>query len=861
MTTFNSDYADSSRDNYADSYNDEYTAYGVTPDYDDTLVVPDDIPLRNPQFFFAHDLSTPDGQSMHSHTTSSTDAQWVRRQKTVRNLQRYGTRRVKIVGNNVFSTEYIVPSAVKNGIERQYRDLESGASEFTHMRYTAASCDPDEFIGNGYTLRQKMYDRKTELLIAITYYNEDKVLTARTLHGVMRNIREICRLKRTRFWHSNGPAWQKIVVSLIFDGIDPCDKLVLDMLATIGLYQDGVMRKDIDGHETVAHIFEYTTQFCVTEHMELLSPSPDSSDNLPPVQMILCLKQKNAKKINSHRWLFNAIGKTLNPEVCILLDAGTKPNTGSLLALWEAFYNDRNLGGACGEIHAMLGKYKSHLINPFVAAQNFEYKISNILDKPLESSFGYISVLPGAFSAYRYQAIEGEPLQQYFHGDHTLAARLGKNGIQGMNIFTKNMFLAEDRILCFEVTFKKGCKWHLAYVKAAKAETDVPDGAPEFISQRRRWLNGSFAASVYAVMHFAKMYRSKHNPFRLMMFHIQQLYNLVNIVLSWIALASFYLTTTIILDLAAKPETNPGETPLSSLPFTNQNANIAIAVVMQNLYVCMLGVSFILALGNRPKGSKVGYYLAMVVFGVIQYYALIVSFMLVIQTLRAPDFTRPPGESFVTYFFSSVPVLIIVALSSTYGVYWIASLLYLDPWHVITSFGQYVFLMPSFTNILNVYAFCNWHDVSWGTKGSDTADALPSAQSKPAEDGRSAVVEEADMPQKDIDSLFEKTVHSALARYVPPANHNKLSLDDEYRNFRTNLVLAWILTNVVIVLAITSDSLASIIAGESQENRSMKRKNFFIFLLWATSVICVIRLCGTLLFLTKTVISKCYRRR
>lgn len=30
-----------------------------------------------------------------------------------------------------------------------------------------------------------------------------------------------------------------------------------------------------------------------------------------------------------------------------------------------------------------------------VAAQNFEYKITNILDKPTESLFGYISVLVG----------------------------------------------------------------------------------------------------------------------------------------------------------------------------------------------------------------------------------------------------------------------------------------------------------------------------------------------------------------------------------------------------------------------------------------------------------------------------------
>ena len=250
-----------------------------------------------------------------------------------------------------------------------------------------------------------------------------------------------------------------------------------------------------------------------------------------PVQIILVLKAKNQKKINSHRWLFNGIGKILEvrivssnnqppsqvssprqPDICVLIDAGTKPGRKSIYYLWEAFYNDSNLGGCCGEIHAMIEGGKK-LLNPLVAAQNFEYKMSNILgefiptsdcavlyalppDKPLESSFGYVSVLPGAFSAYRYRAILGRPLEQYFHGDHSLADRLGPKGIYGMNIFTKNMFLAEDRILCFELVAKAGDKWTLTYVKPSKAETDVPESAVELIGQRRRWLNGSFAASV-----------------------------------------------------------------------------------------------------------------------------------------------------------------------------------------------------------------------------------------------------------------------------------------------------------------------------------------------------------------------------
>jgi chitin synthase len=134
-------------------------------------------------------------------------------------------------------------------------NLEDETDEFSLSTDTAATCDPNEFtLHNGYNLRPAMYNRHTELLIAITYYNEDKNLTARTLHGVMQNIRDIVNLKKSEFWNKGGPAWQKIVVALVFDGIDPCDKDTLDVLATVGIYQDGVMKRDVDGKETIAHI-------------------------------------------------------------------------------------------------------------------------------------------------------------------------------------------------------------------------------------------------------------------------------------------------------------------------------------------------------------------------------------------------------------------------------------------------------------------------------------------------------------------------------------------------------------------------------------------------------------------------------
>ncbi|KAJ5623631.1 hypothetical protein N7490_012236 [Penicillium lividum] len=797
-------------------------------------------------------------QSPMSETPSEA---WQQRQAPGGGLRRYATRKIKLVQGSVLSVDYPVPSAIQNAIQKEYRESEEGfPEEFSHLRYTAATCDPDEFtLRNGYNLRPAMYNRHTELLIAITYYNEDKVLTARTMHGVMQNIREIVTLKKSEFWNKGGPAWQKIVVTLVFDGIDPCDKNTLDLLATVGIYQDGIMKRSVDGRETIAHIFEYTTQLSVTASQQLIRPQGNESTNLPPVQMIFCLKQKNSKKINSHRWLFNGFCRILNPEVVILLDAGTKPGKKSLLALWESFYNDKNLGGSCGEIHAMLGKGWRNLINPLVAAQNFEYKISNILDKPLESSFGYVTVLPGAFSAYRYRAIMGRPLEQYFHGDHTLSKQLGKKGIEGMNIFKKNMFLAEDRILCFELVAKAGFKWHLTYVKASKGETDVPEGVAEFIGQRRRWLNGSFAASLYAIMHFTRIYKSGHNILRLFFLHLQFLYQIVGLIMTWFSLASFWLTTSVILDLNGTPSSSNKE---KGWPFGNEASPI-VNNFLKYGYVFFLMLQFILALGNRPKGSALFYTLSFMYFSLVQTYVMVNSFYLVANAFMGGtldfDTSQGVGTFLKTFFSSSGAGIVLIALVSTYGVYFVASFLYMDPYHMFTSSWAYFTGMTCSINILMVYAFCNWHDVSWGTKGSDKSEALPVAQTKKEkEDDKSNFIEEVDKPQADIDSQFEATVKRALAPFVQPEEENEKSMDDSYKAFRTNLVLIWIFSNLIVVLLITATGVDRFCLTNTSTTRT---SGYFSFVLWTTAGLSLFRFLGSVWFLGKSGILCCVSRR
>lgn len=776
--------------------------------------------------------------------TIDLDSGWRRRQAIAR-----GEKRKVQLTKGHFIAEYRVPTAIQNAMEQQYRSARS--TEFSHMRYTAATCDPDDFTPeNGWNLRTRQYNRETELLIAVTSYNEDKMLYARTMHNIMLNIRDICKTKKSKYWRScaeeGSPAWQKITVALIVDGLECMDKSVLDLLATVGVYQDGIMKKEVDGKDTEAHIFEYTTQLSVDTTPQLVLPQEnDDGSNLVPVQVILIVKAKNQKKINSHRWLFNAIGKQLNPEICVLIDAGTKPGYKSIYHLWEAFYNNENLGGCCGEIYTIGGK---KLLNPLVAAQNFEYKMSNILDKPLESSFGYVSVLPGAFSAYRFRAIQGRPLEQYFHGDHSLAARLGPKGINGMSIFEKNMFLAEDRILCFELVAKQGEKWTLGYVKASTAETDVPETCAEFIGQRRRWLNGSFAASVYSLVHFWRIFQSGHNIFRLFFFVIQAMYNAFCLFFSWFGLANMWLTFSIIIDLVPKI---PG---LERYAVFFHWFNSSVKYV----YLGLLGMQFILALANRPKSERVAYTASFYIFAALAVYLIVCSLWLTGRSLAdIPKALGPkPSAAQVFKSFFSVPLgPLLAAIISTLGIYLVASLLYLDPFHMVTSFVQYLVLAPTFINILNVYSFCNLHDVSWGTKGSDSVDVLPSVNSK-AVGTDAAAVDEITNTQEDIDFFFKETVVRALAKVEVVEVAEKPTIEDDNKTFRTYLVSAWLISNALLALAIhniggwlnINDNISPAKVAAFNKQAGDKRNYYFAFILYATFGLTLIRFLGCVFY-------------
>ncbi|KAG5635748.1 hypothetical protein H0H81_010215 [Sphagnurus paluster] len=637
----------------------------------------------------------------------------------------------------------------------------------SHLRYSAVTCGPDEFSTSGFTLLQDHNPtadppRETELFIAITMYNEDEELFCRTMNGVVKNITELCKRKDDPKWGAD--SWKKVVVCIISDGRKKINPGTLAAIAKIGAYQEktALQYVETDGEkkEVVAHVYEYTTQVTFSSALPSIM-AQEAAKTIPPIQIIFCLKEKNQKKINSHRWFFNAFSARLKPRVCVLLDVGTMPGPTSLYHLWKAFDINEHVGGACGEIVAYKGQYGEALINPLVAAQNFEYKMSNILDKPVESVLGYITVLPGAFSAYRYEALlndeRGEgPLQKYFLGDLTPNSK--------PDLFTANMYLAEDRA-------------NLVLGIGIKAQFLL--GAP------LRQISGNYYIG-------------------------------------------FVVLSTSL------------EHYVPGFKYPN--------ILLNYAYVGLLIMSFLMALGNRPQGSRSGYIMVFFGFGFLMMYMTAASFTVAYQGLKsdeASDRTRARH--------------IIISLMSSLGLYIFASIIALDPWHTFTSFIQYLLISPSYITVLNVYAFANIHDVTWGTKADvgpveDSQDlgSATAISTNPESNSVESVKVPALKNIEEIDKAYEnaKKTHSVakeLAKipFTKPAPDLAQQQEDFFKGIRTYVTLFWILSNALLAAIVTS----AIPSAESKLTNPFVNA-YFVFILYSLAWIAFIRFVGSSAYMT-----------
>ncbi|KAF8000554.1 hypothetical protein HF325_005483 [Metschnikowia pulcherrima] len=725
-------------------------------------------------------------------------------------------RKVRIVDGN--SGNLVLENRIPDELRKVLTRTESPFGEFTNMTYTACTAEPDDFVREGFTLRAAKYGRETEIVVCVTMYNEDEVSFARTMHGIMKNVAHLCSRTKSSVWGKD--AWKKVQVIIVSDGRNKICDSVLQLLTATGCYQDNLARPYVNNKKVNAHLFEYTTQISIDENLKFKG----DEKSLTPVQVLFCLKELNQKKINSHRWLFNAFCPALDPNVVVLLDVGTKPDNHAVYNMWKAFDRDSNVAGVAGEITAMKGKGWINLTNPLVASQNFEYKMSNILDKPLESVFGYISVLPGALSAYRYIALKNHedgtgPLHAYFKGEDLLTSHHEKNS--KTNFFEANMYLAEDRILCWELVAKKNENWVLKFVKQATGETDVPESVPEFLSQRRRWMNGAFFAALYSLRHANRIWQTDHSFTRKFWFCFEFAYQFLTLLFSFFSLSNFYLTFYFL-------------TGSLTLDKSLGKGGFWIFTIFNYLCICVLTSMFVASIGNRPQASRNVFKALMILLTVCALYALIVGFYFVITTIDKFG----SGET-STY----VLVSIVVSLLATYGLYTLTSILYLDPWHMVTCSLQYFLMIPSYTCTLQIFAFCNTHDVSWGTKGDNNPKEDKSNQyiiQKNDEGEFEAVIADYNIDEVYLDTLYNiRAKRSSQKVKSNHAQNDRVDGEDYAKNVRTKVVLVWLLANLVFIMTM----LQVYDPGETSKNY------YLVFILWFVALLAFVRAIGSIAYL------------
>jgi len=249
---------------------------------------------------------------------------------------------------------------------------------------------------------------------------------------------------------------------------------------------------------------------------------------------------------------------------------------------------------------------------------------------------------------------------------------------------------------------------------------------------------------------------------------------------------------------------------------------------------------FILALGNRPQGSKLGYTLAFVGFAIITIYMTAAAFLLAFKGIE--NLSKAQGKTLTVsdIFTNSIFRNIVLSILATLGLYILASLIFFEPWHMITSFIQYILMAPSYISVLNVYAFANVHDVAWGTKG----DNKVSTDLGVVTTGKNKNEVEVAVPttETDLDAAYEDAMHvlSTKAPKVVSKPDPATQQEDYYRSFRTNVLLAWTLSNAFLGAAIVTAT------GKASAKGSAATVNgYMAFILFSVAGLAFVRFIGS----------------
>ena len=161
----------------------------------------------------------------------------------------------------------------------------------------------------------------------------------------------------------------------------------------------------------------------------------------------------------------------------LTLDSDTEFKQKPLIRCIDELSADLSCGAVCGRVRVTNLK----LLSPLTWAQEGEYFFSQALDKAEQGLFGSTTVVPGAFSLFRFKALQ-DILGPY--SEIVLPGQLIKSNL---------LDLGEDRYITSLMIERK---YTVRYIPGVVVTTEVPERLAELLAQRRRWINSTLINNV-----------------------------------------------------------------------------------------------------------------------------------------------------------------------------------------------------------------------------------------------------------------------------------------------------------------------------------------------------------------------------
>ncbi|RDW90060.1 uncharacterized protein DSM5745_01835 [Aspergillus mulundensis] len=722
----------------------------------------------------------------------------------------------------------VVTGPVHSKIRGKVSDDEE---EFATVRYSALTCEPAMFEKERFTLRQKLYisPRRTELLITVPLCGKSGTDLGRTLTSIFANIQFICDQK-AKMWKRRG--WKKCVVCILADGRSRLTDEAKAALSLLGLWQPALAVHDVGGKKVLAHLFEHTTR--VRLRGGTIHPVPEYLET--PVQMILCLNESRQGMEDCDRWLTEAIMPELDPRMCVFVPAGVMPSSDAIYRLWERLDLHPRCWGAVGRTD-MGASVLTWALNPLAAAHGMQLKLQGLLDNPLQSFMGFAPVLPIQLSIFRCK-------QEMVKCEETSPGDLEDGSIRARSMPSAwHSCISDRRRWAFGVLSQYRSRYRLDYVCKAKAHVPAPSFR-EYLIRRQNYMQDR----VTFVINALSTMRSIAGIFRKFKFMILLVYLCLELIFSWFAIGNTFLVFFFI---------NHYFTSESIIGQHGSGTETAILT----LYSFLLAISTLCGLSHQPRSRRLGVVRALITAGwmLLAVYLLAAIIVVAVKTTK-PTFhdMMDAGMGFHGWFSELRFFIAILPLVAIYAIWLLTSLLFLDPWIVLTASIQHVLCILVHVNFMNISAF-----MYTGTSASELGqqDASKDEKAPPTNysfDHRGRIKVNSDNDE-DLDNAYVRIMQDLEDRKGQDLQAAKLPPSSECGQgvYPEKVVIGWAWSNLVLCAVIlnTLPSVRHDSAGDELRNINTGASTLYLLIVfWALGCLEAVKFCGALLYIIKEAI-------